>query len=71
VTINIVSPGFVETAMTTDQVAGRGEKLLAAIPVGRMGQPKDVAAAVVYLASDEASWVTGATLHVNGGMVMI
>ena len=46
-------------------------KLADAIPLGRLGQPEDVAAAVVYLASDEAGWVTGATLHVNGGMAMI
>jgi 3-oxoacyl-[acyl-carrier protein] reductase len=71
VTVNVVSPGFVETPMTEEQFASRRDKLLAAIPVGRMGLPADVAAAVVYLASDEASWVTGATLHVNGGMFMI
>ena len=46
-------------------------KLAEAIPLGRLGQPGDVAAAVVYLASDEAGWVTGATLHVNGGMAML
>ena len=46
-------------------------RLVESIPLGRMGQPADVAAAVVYLASDEAAWVTGATLHVNGGMAMI
>ena len=46
-------------------------KLQEAIPLGRMGQPGDIAAAVAYLASDEAGWVTGATLHVNGGMAMI
>jgi 3-oxoacyl-[acyl-carrier protein] reductase len=45
-------------------------KLTAAIPLGRLGQPADVAAAVAFLASDEAAWITGATLHVNGGMVM-
>jgi 3-oxoacyl-[acyl-carrier protein] reductase len=71
VTVNVVSPGFVETPMTEEQFASRRDKLLAAIPVGRMGLPADVAAAVVYLASDEAAWVTGATLHVNGGMFMI
>jgi 3-oxoacyl-[acyl-carrier protein] reductase len=46
-------------------------KLLEAIPLGRMGKPEDIAASVVYLASDEAGWVTGATLHVNGGMAML
>jgi 3-oxoacyl-[acyl-carrier protein] reductase len=71
VTVNVVSPGFIETPMAEEQLASRRDTLLAAIPVGRMGLPADVAAAVAYLASDEASWVTGATLHVNGGMVMI
>jgi 3-oxoacyl-[acyl-carrier protein] reductase len=71
ITINIVSPGFVETRMTEEQFASRRDKLEAAIPLGRVGRPEDVAAAVVYLVSDEAGWVTGATLHVNGGMAMI
>jgi 3-oxoacyl-[acyl-carrier protein] reductase len=71
ITINIVSPGFVETRMTEEQFASRRDTLEAAIPLGRVGRPEDVAAAVVYLVSDEASWVTGATLHVNGGMAMI
>ena len=47
------------------------EKLAGAIPLGRMGQPADIAAAVVFLAAEEAGWITGATLHVNGGMAMI
>jgi 3-oxoacyl-[acyl-carrier protein] reductase len=71
ITINIVSPGFVETRMTEEQFASRRDTLEAAIPLGRVGRPEDVAAAVVYLVSDEAGWVTGATLHVNGGMAMI
>jgi len=71
ITINLVAPGFIETAMTDALPEAGREKLIAAIPLGRMGQPADVAAAVVYLASDEAAWVTGATLHVNGGMAMI
>ena len=71
ITVNAVAPGFVETAMTEKLAGPQREKLVAAIPVGRMGVPADVAAAVVYLASDEAAWVTGATLHVNGGMAMI
>jgi len=70
VTVNVVAPGFVETAMTAALTDPQREKLGESIPLGRIGQPADVAGAVVYLASDEASWVTGATLHVNGGMAM-
>jgi 3-oxoacyl-[acyl-carrier protein] reductase len=71
VTVNVVAPGFVETPMTDVLGETQRGKLIEAIPLGRMGQPADIAAAVVYLASDEAGWVTGATLHVNGGMAMI
>jgi 3-oxoacyl-[acyl-carrier protein] reductase len=70
ITVNVVAPGFVETPMTDVLDAAQKTRLTAAIPLGRMGRPEDVAAAVVYLASDEAAWVTGAVLHVNGGMVM-
>jgi 3-oxoacyl-[acyl-carrier protein] reductase len=71
VTVNVVAPGFVETPMTDALGDAQRAKLLEAIPLGRMGKPADIAAAVVYLASDEAAWVTGATLHINGGMAMI
>ena len=71
ITVNVVSPGFIETAMTDKLNAEQKAKLTGAIPLGRMGQPADVAAAVLYLVSNEAGWVTGATLHVNGGMAMI
>jgi 3-oxoacyl-[acyl-carrier protein] reductase len=71
VTVNIVAPGFVQTAMTDALNAEQKARLNGAIPLGRMGQPADIAPAVVYLASDEAAWVTGQTLHVNGGMAMI
>lgn len=71
ITINVVAPGFIATPMTDKLSAQQKEKLSAAIPLGRLGQPRDVAAAVAYLASDEAAWVTGATLHVNGGMAML
>jgi 3-oxoacyl-[acyl-carrier protein] reductase len=71
ITVNLVAPGFVETAMTDALPDSGRAKLLEGIPLGRMGQPEDIAAAVLYLASDEASWVTGATLHVNGGMAMV
>jgi 3-oxoacyl-[acyl-carrier protein] reductase len=71
VTVNCVAPGFIETAMTDALNAVQKEKLLGAIPAGRMGTSEEIAAAVVYLASDEARYVTGQTLHVNGGMAMI
>lgn len=71
VTINVVAPGFVQTAMTDALPEAQRTALAERIPLGRLGQPDDVAAAVVYLASDEAGWVTGATLHVNGGMAML
>ncbi|MFO0293233.1 MAG: 3-oxoacyl-[acyl-carrier-protein] reductase [Rhodospirillales bacterium] len=71
ITVNCVAPGFIATAMTDALAAPQRERLLQAIPVGRLGQVGDVAAAVVYLASEEAAYVTGQTIHVNGGMAMI
>jgi 3-oxoacyl-[acyl-carrier protein] reductase len=71
VTANIVAPGFVRTAMTDALNDAQRTALLEKIPLARVGEPQDIAAAVVYLASDEAGWVTGATLHVNGGMAMV
>lgn len=71
ITVNCVAPGFIETAMT-DALGDRQRAALAErIPAGRLGRPGDVAAAVVYLASEEAAYVTGHTLHVNGGMAML
>ena len=70
ITVNVVAPGFVVTAMTDALNDAQKAKLSEAIPLGRLGKPEDIAASVVYLASDEAAWVTGATLHVNGGMAM-
>jgi 3-oxoacyl-[acyl-carrier protein] reductase len=71
ITVNAVAPGFIATAMTDklndDQKAG----ILAQVPAGRMGESHEIAAAVLYLASPEAGYVTGATLHVNGGMAML
>ena len=71
ITANCVAPGFIETAMTEALGAPQREQLQATIPAGRLGVAADVAGAVVFLASDEASYVTGQTLHVNGGMTMI
>jgi len=71
ITVNCVAPGFIETAMTAALDARQQEKLLGTIPVGRLGSSDDVAACVAFLASDEAAYVTGQTLHVNGGMAMI
>ena len=71
ITVNAVAPGFVVTAMTDRLPEAQKARLADSIPLGRLGRPDDIAAAVVYLASDEAGWVTGATLHVNGGMAML
>jgi 3-oxoacyl-[acyl-carrier protein] reductase len=71
ITVNCVAPGFIETPMTQELSEGQRTGLLAAIPAGRLGQTSDVAAAVVYLSSNEAGYVTGHTLHVNGGMARI
>ena len=71
VTVNVVAPGFIVTAMTDVLPEAQKEKLQSQIPLGRLGKPEDIAAAVLYLCSDEAGWVTGSTLHVNGGMAMI
>jgi 3-oxoacyl-[acyl-carrier protein] reductase len=71
ITVNCVAPGFVDTDMTRSLPQAQREKLLERIPLGRLGAPEDIAHAVVYLASPQAAYVTGATLHVNGGMLMV
>ncbi len=71
ITVNCVAPGFIQTAMTDALDENQRERLLGAIPTGRLGLPEDIAAGVVFLASEEAGYVTGQTLHVNGGMAMI
>ena len=71
VTVNCVAPGFIDTAMTAALDEKQRAQILGAVPAGRLGHPSEVAAAVVYLASDEAGYVNGHTLHVNGGMAMI
>ena len=71
VTVNAVAPGFIATPMTDVLNDKQKEMILGRVPAGKLGTPDDVAAAVLYLASDEANYVTGQTLHVNGGMAMI
>jgi len=71
ITVNAVAPGFIQTAMTDKLNDDQKSNILTQIPAGRMGQPGDIAAAVLYLASDQAGYMTGSTLHVNGGMAMI
>ena len=70
ITVNCVAPGFIATPMTDKLSDEQKGTILATVPAGRMGYPAEIAAAVVYLASPEAAYVTGATLHVNGGMSM-
>lgn len=71
ITVNCVAPGFIGTAMTDVLTDQQKEAISGRIPSGRMGTPMEIAAAVVYLASEEAAYVTGQTVHVNGGMAMI
>jgi 3-oxoacyl-[acyl-carrier protein] reductase len=71
ITVNCVAPGFIETAMTGALNDDQKSRILNAIPAGRMGRSDEIASAAVYLASDEAGYITGQTLHVNGGMAMI
>ena len=71
ITANTIAPGFIESPMTDVLPDAQKEALLGRIPAGRLGQGSDIAAAAVYLASDEAAYVTGQTRHVNGGMAMI
>lgn len=71
ITVNCIAPGFIATAMTDRLTDEQKARISAQIPAGRMGTPEEVAAAALYLASPEAAYVTGATLHVNGGMAMV
>jgi 3-oxoacyl-[acyl-carrier protein] reductase len=71
ITVNIVAPGFIETPMTDELTDEQKQKLLANVPAGRLGSSQEVAAAVSFLASEEAAYMTGSTLHVNGGMAML
>jgi 3-oxoacyl-[acyl-carrier protein] reductase len=71
ITLNCIAPGFIATPMTGALSEEQKAKINATIPAGMMGTPEDIAAACVYLASDEARYITGQTLHINGGMAMI
>lgn len=71
ITVNCVAPGFIETSMTDALTDDQKTRILGQIPAGRMGRPDEIAAAVLYLSSPQAAYVTGATLHVNGGMAMV
>jgi 3-oxoacyl-[acyl-carrier protein] reductase len=71
ITVNAVAPGFIQTAMTDVLTDAQKEMISGRIPAGRMGMPAEIAAAVTYLASEEAAYVTGETIHINGGMAMI
>lgn len=71
ITVNCIAPGFIETAMTDKLTDDQKGKILTQIPAGRMGTPAEIAAATLYLAAQETGYVTGTTLHVNGGMAML
>ena len=71
ITVNCIAPGFIDTAMTQSLNDDQIQKMLDSIPIGRLGRPEDVAACAAFLASEEAAYITGQTLHVNGGMAMI
>jgi 3-oxoacyl-[acyl-carrier protein] reductase len=71
ITVNCVAPGFITTAMTDKLTDDQKSAILTQVPAGRMGEAAEIAAAVLYLASDEAGYTTGATIHVNGGMAMV
>tara|TARA_R110002020_G_scaffold169623_14_gene358871 strand:+ start:544 stop:1287 length:744 start_codon:yes stop_codon:yes gene_type:complete len=71
ITVNAVAPGFITTAMTEKLTDDQKSAILTQVPTGRMGTPEEIASAVLYLASPEAAYITGTTLHVNGGMAML
>jgi 3-oxoacyl-[acyl-carrier protein] reductase len=71
ITVNVVAPGFIETPMTDELGEAQREALLGRVPVGRLGTADEVASAVLFLASAEAAYITGSTIHVNGGMAML
>ena len=70
ITVNCIAPGFVETDMTRALTGKQHQDLIQHVPLGRLAQPKEIASAVAFIASPDAGYITGATLHVNGGMYM-
>ena len=71
ITVNSIAPGFISSAMTDNLTDVQKDKILANVPIGRMGRPQEIASAVTFLASSQASYITGQTIHVNGGLAMI
>ena len=71
ITVNCIAPGFIDTDMTKELSKEQRDTLLGNIPLGRMGKPEEISAAVIFLASSAAGYITGETLHVNGGMHMV
>jgi 3-oxoacyl-[acyl-carrier protein] reductase len=71
ITANVIAPGFISTPMTDALTDDQKANLLGNVPAGRLGEAREIAAAVAYLASEEAGYMTGATLHINGGMAML
>ena len=71
ITVNCISPGFIETEMTSDLSEEQKKSIMDKIPLNRIGQPKDVANCVKFLASDMSEYITGQTIHVNGGLAML
>ena len=71
ITVNCIAPGFIASAMTRKLTDEQNSKILSNIPMRRIGEPKDIANAVLFLASDDTNYLTGQTLHINGGMAMI
>ena len=71
ITVNCIAPGFIETNMTSNLSDSRKDEILKSVVLNRLGIPSDISSAVSYLASDSASYITGQTLHINGGMLMV
>jgi 3-oxoacyl-[acyl-carrier protein] reductase len=71
ITVNIIAPGFIQTDMTNKLTPDQAEKMLANVPLNRFGETQEIAASVVFLASDSAAYITGETININGGMLMI
>ncbi|MDC3091848.1 SDR family oxidoreductase, partial [Rickettsiales bacterium] len=71
ITVNCISPGFIETSMTEILNSDQKEKILSKIPMAKIGKPEDVANSAIFLASDNSEYITGQTIHVNGGIAMI